>query len=152
MDRNDAPPPTPAGLRERSRGYREVARKAVDPVAKRETAAYAFALAQVAEAMERAPALATTQSYKRLLEQALERTRTIVEEVSRKMGRPAPNPCAQIRAWRMRAEELRTTADGFELPSAQEKLGRAAQDYALLADRTEALLMHRPEKPSDKAG
>ncbi len=103
--------------------------------------------------MERAPALATTESYKRLLEQALERTRTIVEEVSRKVGRAAPDdPRAQITAWRMRAEELRTTADGFELPSAQEKLRRAAQDYDLLADKTEAMLAHEPEKPSDKAG
>jgi hypothetical protein len=54
--------------------------------------------------------------------------------------------------WRMRAEELRATADQFEVPSAQESLRRAVANYDKLADHAEALLIGRPPMTEDKAG
>jgi hypothetical protein len=44
------------------------------------------------------------------------------------------------------------TADHFELPSAQESLRRAAENYDQLADQAEALSTGRPRSIDDKAG
>jgi hypothetical protein len=52
----------------------------------------------------------------------------------------------------MRAEELRTTADQFEMPSAQESLRRAAANYEKIADHAEALLTgQRPAVKDEQA-
>jgi DNA-binding response OmpR family regulator len=59
---------------------------------------------------------------------------------------------ACIRAWRMRAEELRTSADSFVEPAAREWLRRAAANYKRMADRGEALLTDKPMAPGEKAG
>jgi hypothetical protein len=142
-------PSTVAELRERSRVCRDAARETVDPAAKREIAAYAFALAQVAEAMERDPGFTISGAYRGVVEKALERARTIVREAP---GGTGPDPHAQIRAWRMRAEEMRTTADSFALPSAQETLRLAAANYDRLADQAEVRLSRLPAKSKDRAG
>jgi hypothetical protein len=148
MGRYDARLPSTIELRERSRSWRDAARKAVDPAAKREIAAYAFALAQVAEAMERDPTSMTSDAFGRLVQEALERAGMIVHEVIDKIGRASAD-AAKIRAWRMRAEELRTTADGFAVPSAQETLRRAAANYDRLADQAETSFARRPPEPQD---
>jgi hypothetical protein len=59
---------------------------------------------------------------------------------------------SQIRAWRRRAEELRTTADQFEVPSAQDSLRSAARNYELMAGNLENLLPRRPAAKDEKAG
>lgn len=46
----------------------------------------------------------------------------------------------QIARWRARAEQLRTIADEFTIPSAQDALGRTAANYEALADDAEARL------------
>jgi hypothetical protein len=50
----------------------------------------------------------------------------------------------QIKRWRQRAEELRTVADQFVIPSAGETMRRTANNYERLADNAEALLEGRP--------
>jgi hypothetical protein len=50
----------------------------------------------------------------------------------------------QIKRWRQRAEELRTVADQFVIPSARETMRRTASNYERLADNAEALLEGRP--------
>ena len=59
---------------------------------------------------------------------------------------------ARIRAWRRRAEELRTTADNFVVPSAQESLRRAAANYHQRANHLEAMLEGRPPTPEEETG
>jgi hypothetical protein len=61
------------------------------------------------------------------------------------------NMRSQIRVWRMRAEELRTTAEQFEVPSAQDSLRSAARNYDLMADNLEALLSIQPSVNDAKA-
>jgi len=46
----------------------------------------------------------------------------------------------QIERWRARAQELRTAADRFAIPSAQDTLSRIAANYDALADDAEARL------------
>lgn len=46
----------------------------------------------------------------------------------------------KIRRWRVRARELRTVADQFGLPSAQDSLRHLAATYEKLADDAEAQL------------
>lgn len=58
----------------------------------------------------------------------------------------------RIRAWRRRAEELRTTADNFVVPSAQESLRRAAANYDQRANHVEAMLEGRPSTPEEGTG
>jgi hypothetical protein len=148
--------PTPVELREQSRLFRKAANEALNLATKRRLAAYALAVAQIAEKIERdGPAGEPVQGikaehYKRLLAQALDDGRRQVEaqpngpRVDLKAQR-------QIARWRMRAEELRTTADQFVVPSAQESLRRAAANYERLADEAETLLTgHACAK--DKAG
>ena len=61
------------------------------------------------------------------------------------------NMRSQIRVLRMRAEELRTTAEQFEVPSAQDSLRSAARNYDLMADNLEALLSIQPTVEDAKA-
>jgi len=58
----------------------------------------------------------------------------------------------RIRALRLRAEELRATADQFVVPSAQETLRRTAANYDRRANVAEAMLKGRPTAPGEKAG
>jgi hypothetical protein len=138
--------PTPEELREQSQAYREAARHAGGE-AGRVLATYALVLAQVAEAVERegasiAPAKA--DSYWHLLAQALsDDVRQLVKAFDTR---------SQVAAWRMRAEELRTTADQFQVPSAQDTLRRAAANYDQLADNAVGLLGRRPPVTDEKAG
>lgn len=154
MGQNGAVLPTPAALREQSRIYRERARRTVEPTAKREIAAYAYALAQVAEALERNEGLSrsmTFDDYKRLLAQALERAEAIVRQAL-SIGKAYADARAQVRAWRVRAQELRMTADSFAVPSAQETLRRMAANYDRVADHAEARLFGDAAASQDEAG
>jgi hypothetical protein len=58
----------------------------------------------------------------------------------------------QIRAWRLRAAELRAMADDFDVPSVQEALRRAADNYDGLAERAEELVDSGPAAANGKAG
>ncbi|HUJ97183.1 MAG TPA: hypothetical protein VLV85_03005 [Stellaceae bacterium] len=148
--------PTPIELREQSRLFRKAANEALNLATKRRLAAYALAVAQIAEKLERdepsgapLPGL-KAEHYKHLLAHALDEGRRQVEA---QPNEPRVDPKAQrrIRAWRLRAEELRTTADQFTVPSAQESLRHAAANYERLADEAEALLTGHI-RAKDKAG
>jgi hypothetical protein len=148
--------PTPAELREQSRLFRKAANEAIDLAVKRRLAAYALAVAQIAEKIERDEALGTplqgvkAEHYQRLLAHALDEGRRQVE-AQPKEPRRDPKAQRQIAAWRLRAEELHTTADEFTVPSAQESLRHAAANYERLADEAEALLTGHI-RAKDKAG
>jgi len=58
----------------------------------------------------------------------------------------------RIKRWRQRAEELRTAADQFREPSAQEPLRRAAGSYDQMADFAEVLLDRKPMPPAERVG
>lgn len=58
----------------------------------------------------------------------------------------------QIRAWRMRAEELRATAEQFEEPSARESLRRAADNLDKMASHAEGITTSKPKPPGEKTG
>jgi hypothetical protein len=144
--------PTPAELREQSRLFRKAAREALNLATQRRLAAYAFTLAQIAEKIERDEVSGEplqgirAEPYRRLLTQALDEGRRQVE-AQPKEPRIDLKAQRQIARWRLRAEELRTTADEFTVPSAQESLRRAATNYERLADEAEALLTgHRSAK------
>jgi hypothetical protein len=146
--------PTPAELRERSRIHREAAKQAEGAV-RRELANYALMLAQIAEGFEREGTEAKAEKierYERALTWVLTESacRLVRERFSgRRVGVEAR---VQIKAWRLRAEELRTTADQFEVPSAQEALRQAAANYDKMADHAEALLTVRPVEMKGTAG
>jgi hypothetical protein len=146
--------PIPAELRERSRIFREAAKQAQGAI-KRELANYALRLAQIAEGIEREGSDAPVEKVEpdeRALTQGLsESARRLVRE--RFSGhRAGVDVQIQIKAWRLRAEELRTTAVQFEVPSAQESLRRAAANYDNMADHAEALLTKRSAEKSGTAG
>ena len=148
--------PTPVELREQSRLFRKAANAALNLATKRRLAAYALAVAQIAEKIERDEVSGEpvqgikAEHYQRLLAHALDDGRRQVEAPP-KEPRGDPNAQRQVARWRQRAEELRSTADGFTVPSAQEALRRAATNYERLADEAEALLTgHLCAK--DKAG
>jgi hypothetical protein len=142
--------PTPEELRKRSLQFREAARKALDDETKRRLATDALILAQLAEAIEREGVVgANAEKYEGMLavilgEDAV-RAPTAVRPIGADMG-------SQIKAWRLRAEELRSTAEQFEVPSAQDSLGRAAANYDKMADHAEALLTGHPAEKKDTAG
>jgi len=147
--------PTAVELREHSRRYQQAARATDDAATKRQLAAHALIFAQIAEALARegeAVPPEKIEHYKGLLAGPLGgKVRQIVEEL---LNKPEPH-CgvpSQVKAWRMRAEELRTTAEGLAVPSAQEELRRAAANYDMLADQAEAQLMRWQPLPADKAG
>jgi hypothetical protein len=148
--------PTPVELREQSRLFRKAADEAVNLATKRRLAAYALAVAQIAEKIEREevpgepmPGI-RAEHYQRLLAKALDEGRRQVA-AQPKERRADPTAQRQVARWRARAEELRTTADEFTVPSAQESLRRAAANYERLADEAEALLTGHP-CAKDKAG
>lgn len=141
--------PTPETLREQSLRFRDAARRAIDEETKRRLATDALILAQIAEAIEREGVVgANTEKYERLLAMVLDsdaiRAPTAVRQVGADMN-------SQISTWRMRAEELRSTADQFEVPSAQDALRNAASNYDLLADNLENLSKRRPRLRDEKA-
>ena len=148
--------PTPVELREQSRVFRKAANAALNLATKRRLAAYALAVAQIAEKIERDEVSGEpvqgikAEHYQSLLAQALDDARRQVEAPP-KEPRVDLKAQGQVARWRQRAEELRATADGFTVPSAQEVLRRAATNYERLADEAEALLTgHLCAK--DKAG
>jgi hypothetical protein len=55
----------------------------------------------------------------------------------------------QIRRWRMKAEEIRTAADGFGDGSARQALRNSAATYETLANTAEARLQRRKDTKSD---
>jgi hypothetical protein len=59
---------------------------------------------------------------------------------------------ARINHWRMRAEELRTTAEQFHNPSARRSLLSAAANYEKLAEDAERSLTGHPSFPGDQTG
>lgn len=142
--------PTPEELRKRSLQFREAARKAIDDETKRRLATDALILAQLAEAIEREGVVgANAEKYEGMLAAILGddavRAPTAVRPIGAGMR-------SQINAWRLRAKELRSTAEQFEVPSAQEALRRAAVNYDKMADHAEALLTGRPAERKDTAG
>jgi hypothetical protein len=147
--------PAPGELREHSGRYQEAARKTDDAATKRQLAAHALVLAQIAEALARegeAVRPAKIEHYRGLLAGPLdEKVRQVVEELLDK-PRATSHARSKIKVWRVRAEELRTTADGFVVPSARDALRVAAADYDTLADQLEALLAGCQPLPEDKAG
>jgi hypothetical protein len=142
--------PTPEELRDRSLQFREAARIAVDDETKRRLATDALILAQLAEAIEREGVVgANAEKYERMLAVILGddavRAPTAVRQIGADMR-------SQIRAWRMRAGELRSTAEQFEVPSAQASLRRAAANYDKMAAHAEALLTGRLTENKNRAG
>ena len=137
--------PTPAELRERSHRFRDIARKAATPDLKRQLATDALVLAQIAEAIEREGVVqgVKAERYRHLLAEVLGDEPQVMT---------APGVRDRITQWRMRAEELRTTADQFQVSSAQESLRKAAANYDKLADDAEALLKGRRPATDEEAG
>jgi len=134
--------PTPsasAELREHSRYYREAAEKTADAAIKRELAAHAEALAQIAEAIERVVEVVESEGDAAQSEKIQPYVQRIISALLRDQ-QVTPAAQGQIKAWRMRAEELRATAEEFGIPSVQEVLRRAAANYDQLAVDAEALL------------
>ena len=58
-----------------------------------------------------------------------------------------PEKWEQVKAWRRRAEELRTVADNFAVPSAKEAMLNTAQSYERMANDLERRLKQQPETP-----
>jgi hypothetical protein len=58
-------------------------------------------------------------------------------------------PAEQIRRWRMKAEEIRTAADGFADGSARQHMRNSAETYEALANTAEARLRHRTDRVPD---
>jgi hypothetical protein len=147
--------PTVNELREESRRYLEAARLAEGDDTKRQLAAYALAIAQIAEALERDSGRlpeATAERYERLLDRALgESARKTVGELLRRRSAAAVGR-EQIRRWRTQAEELRTAADQFVNPMARESLRSAAATYEQIADNAEARLNGKPDGATGKTG
>lgn len=148
--------PTSAELHERSRFYVEAARSAVDTKAKRRFAACACVLALVAESIERDKQCADAN--------AAPLAQLLVDTLTDAHGAPSDVPHAEvmaakegaisaerarIRAWRLRAENLRSTAEKFVVPSAQASLRRAAAYYDELASDAEEML--RPNATRDRS-
>jgi DNA-binding NtrC family response regulator len=77
------------------------------------------------------------------------RLQEITEYIRRVLAKPegdVHDSLVQIQRWRMKAEEIRTAADGFADGSAREALLNSAQTYEALANAGEAgLRRRRPE-------
>jgi hypothetical protein len=141
--------PTPVELRERSKVYLNAARAAVRADARRQLAAYAFILAQVAECMECDETNARVDELGRVLNDALRLALRVAPSELRAIADAATQRAIaadrdRIKRWRNRVEELRATADQFTVPSAQVSLRRAAANYEKLADDAEARLTRPP--------
>lgn len=72
-------------------------------------------------------------------------SRIEVWDRGRRVERHSTGDAAQIRRWRMKAEELRTAADGFADGSARHHLRSSAETYEALADNAEARLERRKD-------
>jgi hypothetical protein len=151
--------PSPVELRELSERIRAAVPHARTGEMKQLLAGHAFRLAQVAEQLERDSGLdpyvakVNAARYEYLLGQALDdATRRMVEKLLAENTADLDKQRSQMRAWRRRAEELRTTADNFTIPSAQESLRRAAANYDRMADHAEALLAGRRPAARDETG
>jgi hypothetical protein len=70
-------------------------------------------------------------------------------ERGRRVERKLNDGPEQIRRWRMKAEELRTAADGFADGSARQHLRYSAETYEALADAAEARLRRRQDRQSE---
>jgi hypothetical protein len=143
--------PSPAELRERSRFYREAARDATETHTKDRRINCAFVLAQVAQMIERDKQGADANAVRlaRMLADVLAETRKAPSDLPHAdtiatKERAISDLRERIRAWRMRAEKLRATADRFPVPSAQGSLREAAANYEQRADAAEAKLESRP--------
>ncbi len=147
---------TPVELRERSKIYLAAATAASRVEAKRQLAAYALTLAQVAECIERDTASVRVDDLRRALTEAQMALRIAPSELRAIAGAITQQAISQdrdrIKRWRQRAEELRTVADQFVVPSVQETLRRTAANYEQLADDAEAQLSGTPPTSSDEAG
>jgi hypothetical protein len=66
----------------------------------------------------------------------------------RRVERKLKDP-EQIRRWRMKAEEIRTAADGFTNGSAGQYLRNSAETYETLANAAEARLQRGNDPKSD---
>jgi hypothetical protein len=136
--------PSQEQLREQSRMYREIAESSTDPAEKTELTTYALALAQIAEAIGR-EAGAEADCFERLLERALPKEKQqVVQTLTKLFSAPQTTGNDEryrdIDQWRMRADELRATADQFVIQSAKDSLNAAATNYDKMADRAEARL------------
>jgi hypothetical protein len=67
----------------------------------------------------------------------------------RHVERPLDISVEQIRRWRMKAEEIRTAADGFADGLARQSLLNSAATYEALANSAEARLRRRKATESD---
>ncbi len=56
-----------------------------------------------------------------------------------------PERWRQVEGWRRRAEEIRTAAESFAVPSAKETMLRVARNYERLADDLERRLRPQPD-------
>jgi hypothetical protein len=134
--------PTPQELREEAARYREDARSATSPQIKRQLTACALMLAQAAEAIEDHARLEQFRAGTRRqnLLATLDRPARQTLEMVLSHGTAESATQEQIARWRLRAEELRTAADQFQIPSAAAGLRMAADNYETLAERAEAML------------
>ncbi|HWI28220.1 MAG TPA: hypothetical protein VN668_14695 [Stellaceae bacterium] len=117
---------------------------------RRRLAAHAFTLAQAAEVLER-----DVEGAQELGHSAGSPARPVGEGAPKTAPEPAQEPHAapsDVIAWRLRAEELRATAEQFVVPSAQDALRRAAANYDRLADHAEAMLATGPARSGKKTG
>ncbi len=57
-----------------------------------------------------------------------------------------PERWKQIEQWRRRAEELRTVAENFAVPSAKDTMLNTARSYERLADDLERRLRRQPDR------
>jgi hypothetical protein len=64
----------------------------------------------------------------------------------RRIERPLDDGSQQIRRWRMKAEELRTAADGFADGLARQHLRNSADTYDTLANAAEVRLQRQKDR------
>src|SRR6266446_6268954 len=66
--------------------------------------------------------------------------------VERQLDDGSVAPAEQIRRWRMKAEEIRTAADGFADGSARQHMRNSAETYEALANTAEARFQRRKDR------
>jgi hypothetical protein len=69
--------------------------------------------------------------------------------VERQLDDGSVAPAEQIRRWRMKAEEIRSAADGFADGSARQHMRNSAETYEALANTAEARLQRRKDRESE---
>jgi hypothetical protein len=67
----------------------------------------------------------------------------------RRLDRQLNDGPEQIRRWRMKAEEIRTAADGFGDGSARQALRNSAETYEALANAAEARAASRKDRETE---